>query len=137
MPFCPQCRTEYVEGTSTCADCGAPLISALPSERETEPDLGDLVEVWRAQGELNAQLTRALLEANGITSMLAGESLRLTHGFTVDGLALVRILVRPDDAERACEIIASSEGVSRCPGCGFPVEDSDGTCWSCGAELET
>ena len=137
MPFCPQCRTEYVEGTTNCADCGVPLIPVLPPERETQPDLRDLVEVWRTQGELNAQLTRSLLEANGISSMVTGESLRLTHGFTVDGLALVHILVRPDDAGRACEIIASTEGMSRCAACGFPVEDSDGTCWSCGAELET
>jgi predicted amidophosphoribosyltransferase len=136
MPFCPRCRTEYVNGTSVCADCAVSLVSELPPERDAPPDVGDLVEVWRTQGEVNAQLVRALLDANGIASMLAGESLRLTHGLTVDGLALVRILVRPDDARRACEIIASTEGVGRCPRCGFPVDDRDEACWSCDADLE-
>ena len=38
--------------------------------------------------------------------MLSGESVRLTHAFTVDGLAEVKILVRKDDAERAREVLA-------------------------------
>lgn len=135
MAFCPKCRGEYVDGTKDCSDCGVPLVTALPSERQTPPDLGDLVEVWRAQGETNAQLIRSLLEANGIDSMLAGESVRLTHGFTMDGLALVRILVHPDDAKRACAILASTEGMSPCPECGFPVGDADQACWACGEEL--
>jgi Putative prokaryotic signal transducing protein len=135
MAFCPQCGAEFLEGTTDCSDCGVPLIPVRPSKRPVQLDPEDLVEVWRAQGELNAQLTRSLLESGGITSMLAGESLRLTHGFTVDGLALVRILVHPDDVTRACEIIASTEGVNRCPECGFPVQDGDGTCWACGAPI--
>ncbi len=135
MAFCPKCGAEYVDGTKDCEDCGVPLVAERPSERHAQPDPGDLVEVWRTQGELSAQLARSLLEANGVTSMVSGESLRLTHGFTVDGLALARILVRPDDAGRACEIIASIEGMHQCPECDFPVHDSDGTCWACGAQL--
>jgi len=68
---------------------------------------GDLVEVARVQGEMEGQLIRALLEGSGIESVLSGEALRLTHGFTVDGLALVRVLVRPEDGETARAIIAA------------------------------
>lgn len=32
MPWCPQCRTEYREGFTQCADCGAALVDALPAE---------------------------------------------------------------------------------------------------------
>jgi len=66
----------------------------------------ELVEVYRAQGETQAQLIRSVLEGDGIESMLSGESVRLTHGFTVDGLAEVRILVRKEDETRAREVIA-------------------------------
>lgn len=112
MPYCPSCRNEFIEGTGECPDCGAALVEALPEEPSIGSDEEDLVEVWRTQGELNAQMIRALLEGSGIQSVLSGESLRLTHGLTVDGLALVRVLVRAGDARRAREIIASTEGLT-------------------------
>ena len=134
MPFCPKCRSEYVEGTQVCEDCGQTLIQVLPPEREPEKK-SNLVEVWHTQGEVDAQLVRSLLDSNGIESMLSGESLRLTHGFTVDGLAEVKILVREEDAKRACDVIASLNGMDRCSHCGYPVYKNDETCHSCGKPL--
>jgi hypothetical protein len=130
MPFCPTCKSEYIEGTVKCDDCGSSLVASL-EPREAEDD-SRLVEVWHTQGEMDAQLIRSLLDSHGIRSMLSGESLRLTHGFTVDGLAEVRILVRDEDAKRACEVIASLEGMSRCVHCGYPVHESDPRCHACG-----
>ena len=135
MPFCPRCRSEFVEGTTTCEDCHVSLVSGSPSEEGPIRSDADLVEIWRTQGEMNAQLVRSLLEGSGIPSMLSGETLRLTHGLTIDGLALVRILVRAEDTARASEIIASIEGIRKCPGCGRPVSESDESCWSCGEEI--
>jgi hypothetical protein len=66
----------------------------------------ELVEVFTAQGEMDAQMIRSVLESDGIESMLSGESVRLTHGITVDGLAVVKILVREEDEARAREVIA-------------------------------
>ena len=67
------------------------------------------MEVSRAYGELEAQVIHSLLESHGIVSMMRGEALRITHGFTIDGLAEVRILVRPEDAQRAKEIIGEGQ----------------------------
>jgi hypothetical protein len=135
MPFCPKCRSEFVEGTSVCEDCGVPLVAGKPVEEESLRFTEDLVEIWRTQGEMNAQLVRSLLEGSGIPSLLSGESLRLTHGLTIDGLALVRIYVRGEDAARASEIIAGIEGIGKCPGCGKPVSEGDASCWSCGEDI--
>jgi len=66
----------------------------------------ELVEVFAAQGEMDAQMIRSVLESDGIDSMLSGESVRLTHGITVDGLGVVKILVRKEDEARAREVIA-------------------------------
>lgn len=134
MPFCAKCRSEYVEGTLVCEDCGGKLTETLPPEPVGEGD-GDLVEIWHAQGEMDAQLIRSLLDSNGITAMLSGEALRLTHGFTVDGLAEVKILVRAEDAKRACDIVSSLEGMTRCEKCGYPAHQQDATCHSCGNAL--
>lgn len=131
MPFCAKCRTEYIADADRCDDCGEPLVDELPVIDATVGDAGELVGVWRAQGEMEAQLVRALLEGSGIESMLSGEALRLTHGLTVDGLAEVRILVREEDVTKACEIIATMEDVSSCPGCGFPVRVEDARCQNC------
>lgn len=34
MPWCPNCKVEYVEGITVCADCGAKLVEKLPQSRE-------------------------------------------------------------------------------------------------------
>ena len=135
MPYCPKCRSEFVEGTSACEDCHVPLVAGPPAEEGPIRSDADLVEIWRTQGEMNAQIVRSLLDGSGIPSMLSGESLRLTHGLTIDGLALVRVFVRAEDASRAGDIIASIEGIRKCPGCGRPVSENDGSCWSCGEEI--
>ncbi len=72
--------------------------------KKGDPNI-ELVEVATAQGEVEAQMIRSVLEGDGIEAMLSGESIRLTHAFTVDGLAEVKILVRADDADRAREVL--------------------------------
>lgn len=132
MPFCPKCRAEYVEGTVACDDCGVALSAEPPEPRA---GASALVEVWYTHGEMDAQLMRSLLESSGISSMFSGESLRLTHGFTVDGLAEVRILVREEDAKRACEIISSLDGMRQCGECGRPAHEKDAACHYCKKQL--
>ena len=133
MPFCPQCRNEYVPEAVTCDDCGVDLVAELPKGQQAVT--GELVEAWRRHGEMDAQIIRSVLESNGIDAILSGESLRLTHGFTVDGLAEVRILVRPEDAKRSHEIIGTMEGMRQCAACGYPARESDRTCQSCEESL--
>jgi acylphosphatase len=66
--------------------------------------------VFRASGELQGQQIRAFLEADGISSELRGESLRNTHGLTLDGLGMVEILVSGTDEDRARALLAAAEG---------------------------
>ncbi len=69
----------------------------------------DQRSVFIASGEIHAQQVRAFLEAAGISSALHGESLRNTHGLTLDGLGMVRIVVAAADEERARALLASAE----------------------------
>jgi hypothetical protein len=106
------------------------LVPALPPSQGSES--GELVEIWKTQGEMGAQLIRSLLESHGISVLFRGEALRLTHGFTVDGLAEVRILVPAEQAKRSCEILSTTEGMSLCKQCGQLVSDEDQQCRFCG-----
>ncbi len=70
--------------------------------------------VFIASGEMEAQQVRGFLDAAGISCELRGESLRKTHGLTIDGLGMVEILVSKDDEEQARALLASAErGVFR------------------------
>jgi hypothetical protein len=69
----------------------------------------DLRRVFVASGEMHASQVRAFLEAAGIPTAVRGESLRKTHGLTLDGLGAVEILVAEDDAERARSLLDAAE----------------------------
>jgi Putative prokaryotic signal transducing protein len=69
----------------------------------------DLQRVFVANGEAQAQQVRAFLEAAGIETAIRGESLRNTHGLTLDGLGAVEILVAPTDAAWARSLLESAE----------------------------
>jgi hypothetical protein len=72
--------------------------------RKGDPNI-KLVDVYTAHGETEAQMIRSMLEGSGIDSMIRGESTRITHGFTVDGLAEVKIIVREEDEGRAKDVL--------------------------------
>jgi hypothetical protein len=62
------------------------------------------VEVYRASGELEAQVIRSKLEAAGIRAIFQNESMG-TLGFVTDGLGLFRILVAPQDEQAARAVL--------------------------------
>jgi len=68
-----------------------------------------LRRVFVASGEMHAQQVRAFLEASGIEAIERGESLRNTHGLTVDGIGAVEILVAAADADRARSLLDAAE----------------------------
>lgn len=68
MPFCPQCRTEYVLGVARCGDCGARLVEALSPL--PEPHDIQWAELPSFLSEPLAQMVREELERQGIRTML-------------------------------------------------------------------
>ena len=69
----------------------------------------NLRRVFVASGEMHASQVRAFLESAGIQTAVRGESLRKTHGLTLDGLGAVEILVADDDVERARALLDAAE----------------------------
>jgi len=64
-----------------------------------------LVEVYRASGELEAQVIKGLLESNGIACILRSDAAFSVHAFTVDGMGQVTVSVLESRVEEAKEII--------------------------------
>lgn len=64
-----------------------------------------LVEVYRASGELEAQVIKGLLESSGIPCILKSDAASSVHAFTVDGMGEVRVAVLESMADKAREII--------------------------------
>jgi putative signal transducing protein len=68
-----------------------------------------LRSVFVASGEMQAQQILDFLEASGIAAIQRGETLRHTHGLTVDGLGAVEILVPEADDAQARALLDSAE----------------------------
>jgi hypothetical protein len=69
----------------------------------------ELQRVFVANGEVQGQQVRAFLETAGIATVVRGESLRHTHGLTLNGLGAVEILVAEADVERARSLLDAAE----------------------------
>ena len=67
------------------------------------------VAVTTVQGQFAEAQLRAFLEANGIPTEVRGETLRSTHGISIDGLGAVEILVPAAQADDARELLARAE----------------------------
>lgn len=87
----------------------------------TEPTMEQTQCVFVANGDLHAHQVREFLEAAGIATAVSGESLRHTHGLTMNGLGAVRILVADADVEQARRLLESAESGQ------FRVADGDET----------
>ncbi len=85
------------------------------------------VVVATVQGEIEEQQLRTFLEANGISTVVRGEALRKTHAFVLDGLGAVEIMVAPEHAAAARELIARVEaGELELASEFLPAEGDDG-----------
>ena len=67
------------------------------------------VLVSTVQGQFAEGQVRAFLEAKGIPTQVRGETLRTTHGISIDGIGAVDILVPRDRADEARELLTRAD----------------------------
>ena len=67
----------------------------------------NLIEIYRAKDEFEANIIKGLLESNGIKCIFSSDATHSVHAFTINGLGEVRILVREEDVEIGRELILS------------------------------
>ena len=71
MPFCPNCRIEYVGGAARCSDCGAELTASLPPGVAAAVDLDAMqpAELCHVDNPVQLDLIETQLRAAGIPSV--------------------------------------------------------------------
>jgi hypothetical protein len=72
-----------------------------------EPDA--YVVISTVQGQFVEAQLKAFLEANDIPCLFRGESLRVTHAISVDGIGAAEVLVPGSKARAARELLAQAE----------------------------
>lgn len=71
--------------------------------------MSDYVVVSTVSGQFAEEQVRAFLEAQGIPTEVRGETLRATHGLSIDGLGAVEILVPREQEEEARALLTAAE----------------------------
>ena len=69
----------------------------------------DHVVVATVQGQFAEAQVRSFLESQGIATAVRGETLRTTHGLSIDGLGAVQILVPREQEEEARALLAAAD----------------------------
>jgi hypothetical protein len=65
----------------------------------------EMIEVYRAAGEMEALVIKGLLESYGIPCLLKSHAAPSVHMFVVDGMGEVKVMVWERVAGRARELI--------------------------------
>lgn len=108
MPFCPQCRAEYVEDKTHCADCGVELVASLgPSV--PPPDV-HWVELATASTEAEGDMLAELLQQSGIPVMIKKDV--FASGFGRQGTLIFVPAEQRDEAEALARELATPDAGS-------------------------
>lgn len=105
MPYCPECGYEFVDGTSSCPDCGVSLTETPPEEAPP----GHWVVVRRVSQKGEGRIIRNLLVENGIPAVVEDVSFDMIPGSNED-LVRIRVMVREEDLEAARSLLADPPG---------------------------
>jgi len=103
--ICPQCRVEYREEITQCADCQIPLVdsSALENDADAAESEVKLLPVISTSNFGDIALIKSLLDAEGIAYFVDGENFNTVSPW----IQPVRFLVREDSFEKAREVLSN------------------------------
>ena len=115
MPYCVNCKCEYIEGYTVCADCGALLVDKCPDPLVMEDRTDSpFVFLCSLAGGIETDMTVFLLEGNAIPVMQkrreGGQYLEIYMGTSFYG---VDIYVPKSLFMQASEILAAKPMVAQ------------------------
>jgi len=99
--FCPQCRAEYREGFTECADCNVPLVESLPEKDEPEYEYIDYIPVVETYNQGEIVFLKSLLEANEITYYMKNQMFNQLNQLVQP----VQVMIAKKDVIKAVELL--------------------------------
>ncbi len=106
MPFCPQCRYEYLPEIKTCLDCGSALVDELPAVKEMAENV-EWVKLKSLPGMIYAKMVSEVLDQRGIPnyiqSLFGSGGMGVVNGGDFAG-DMARLWVPVDFLEEATRI---------------------------------
>lgn len=100
--ICPECKAEYRQGYTKCADCNIELVEAGSIQEEpSEPEEIALNTVMISSNQGQIAIAKSLLDSSGITYFIEGESSSSLLEATIPAM----IKVPEENFEQAKEIL--------------------------------
>ncbi|MCP4202559.1 MAG: DUF2007 domain-containing protein, partial [bacterium] len=101
------CRGEFVDEVTTCPDCGTPLVSELPEEKEVDEPF---VKVFRSADASLLPVIKSVLSGAGIPYVIQGEEAQGLYPFGSlgggqDKRLLGAVVLVPETRREAAETV--------------------------------
>jgi hypothetical protein len=101
--FCPECKSEFVEGITKCPECNVDLVDQLP--KVPAPEFVDYKEVLSTYNPADIVFLKSFLDSEGIQYFFKGE-----HFMYVRPLAdPARLMIRVDQVGEAVRMLKDIE----------------------------
>lgn len=102
--FCPKCKSEYIDGFTSCSDCDIELVEELPEVKKplkTKPEFIEYELLLSTHNVRDVTIIKSILESEHIIYHIQGEY-SMNYG---TGVVPTRVLVKKDQLKKANEIL--------------------------------
>ena len=101
--FCPQCKSEFIEGIEICPECDVNLVDDLPPD--PEPKFVDFEEVLATYNPADIALLKSILDSEDVTYFFKGEHFQNMRPWADPA----RLMIRKDQVEFVADLIKDLE----------------------------